>query len=67
MTPIFICYRRNDTSGHVGHLRDGLLQLFRSNEIFIDVHNIEGGADFFDAIKKTIMSSQVVLIAIGKR
>ncbi len=45
---IFISYRRDDDKYATGRLYDRLSEHFPKNRIFIDVDNLEPGADFVD-------------------
>jgi hypothetical protein len=64
---IFISYRRDDSSGWAGRLYDSLNRHFVSNQIFIDVDNLEPGTDFVEAIKSSVGSCDVLITVIGKR
>jgi tetratricopeptide (TPR) repeat protein len=64
---IFISYRRDDSSGYVGHLREKLGQHFGDQEIFRDIDTIEPGQDFSEAIEQAISSCEVLLAVIGKQ
>jgi hypothetical protein len=61
---IFISYRRQDTSFFAARLRDRLEQSF-PGQVFLDVSGIEAGADFLDRLKSAVLSSKVVIAAIG--
>jgi hypothetical protein len=65
-TGIFICYRREDSSGHAGRVFDALTKNFGTDQIFMDVAGIEPGADFLDVIEKSVASCQVLLAVIGR-
>ena len=67
MPRIFICYRREDTSGHAGRLRDALSARFGSGEIFRDFETIGPGDDFVQAMSRAIGSCQVFLAIIGNQ
>jgi TIR domain len=61
---IFICYRRED--GHAaGRLYDSLKQRFSSDQIFLDVDNIEPGQTFASAIHERVAASDAMLVVIG--
>jgi hypothetical protein len=59
MARIFICYCREDTSGHAGRLRDALSARFGSREIFRDIETIAPGEDFVQAMTRAIHSCRV--------
>jgi hypothetical protein len=68
---IFLNYRREDASGHVGRLRDALRYGppgepgFTDDQIFMDIDTIEPGVDFRDAIREAVAVSDVFLSVIG--
>src|SRR5260370_42709949 len=64
---IFISYRRDDGSAWAGRLYDSLSRNFVSNQIFIDVDNLDPGVDFVEAIETSVGSCDVLIAVIGKR
>lgn len=64
---IFISYRRDDSAGTSGRLKDYLDDAFGADHVFKDVDDIPAGADFRKVIGKELMDSSVVLIIIGKQ
>jgi hypothetical protein len=65
-TDIFINYRRSDTSGHAGRLEQVLSKRF-PGRVFMDIHTIEVGADFVDAINKEVGKCGVLIVLIGNQ
>ena len=65
MTKIFINYRRLDSEGYAGRLYDHLGKFFEAFNIFMDVQNIEPGADFVAALDEAVAACDVVLVVIG--
>lgn len=65
MARVFINYRRQDSEGYVGRMYDHLLKTFDADDIFMDVHNIDPGADFVLAIEKAVADCAVLLCVIG--
>jgi hypothetical protein len=63
---IFISYRRGDDPGSAGRLFDALKDTFETDQLFIDVDNIEPGLDFVQVIQERIAQSQILLAVIGK-
>jgi len=63
---IFICYRRDDSAGHTGRLRDSLAAEFGPDQIFRDLDTIRPGDDFVKAMSGGIASCQVFLAVIGR-
>ena len=64
---IFICYRRDDTAGHTGRLRDALSAEFGSDEIFRDLDTISPGDDFVEAMSHGVASCSVFLAIVGRQ
>ena len=62
---IFISYRREDTSGESGRLKDKLEQIFGRENIFYDVETLEAGLNFDQSIAKALSESKVLLAMIG--
>ncbi|OOG78260.1 toll/interleukin-1 receptor domain-containing protein [Algoriphagus sp. A40] len=62
---IFISYRREDTSGESGRLKDKLEQVFGQANIFYDVETLEAGLNFDQSIAKALNESKVLLAMIG--
>ena len=63
---IFISYRRSDSAGHAGRLRDDLTRLLGAT-VFMDVADIAPGAQFERVIDSELGSCGVVLAVIGPR
>lgn len=63
---IFICYRRGDSGGHAGRLRDQLAERFGDSRIFRDIERLPVGEDFVDAITRTLDHCRVMLVVIGR-
>ncbi|HEX7318426.1 MAG TPA: TIR domain-containing protein [Pyrinomonadaceae bacterium] len=64
---IFLSYRRDDTAGHAGRLRDALVARFGPERVFMDLESIRAGEDFVEVLKKAIDSSGVVVVVIGRQ
>jgi DNA polymerase len=65
MSRIFINYRRQDTEGYVGRLYDHLTRHFEPDDIFMDVENIQPGADFVAALEEAVSGCDVFIAMIG--
>jgi hypothetical protein len=65
MAGIFISYRRGDSSGYAGWLREHLAERFGPERIFMDVDTIEPGSDFVESIEGAVGSCDVLLAVIG--
>lgn len=66
-TFIFICYRREDSSGHTGRLFDRLAGLFGKEQVFNDINMIEPGEDFVEVIESMVSSCWLMLVVIGRQ
>jgi len=64
MAGIFISYRRADSDGWAGRLRDALRMRF-GDLVFQDVDNIADGEIFSDVIDRALQACDVALIIIG--
>jgi hypothetical protein len=64
---IFICYRREDTAGHAGRLRDRLAEVFGDSQVFLDTEHVGIGEDFVDRTTRVVGSCRAVLVVIGQR
>jgi hypothetical protein len=64
---VFMSYRREDTAGYAGRLYDALDSRLDVAEVFMDVGDIEPGADFTTAIADAVESCDVMLALIGSR
>jgi hypothetical protein len=67
MPKIFISYRRDDTGGHAGRLRDRLIQRFGDANVFRDLDRIAAGANFVSSIQEAVGECDVLLALIGKQ
>src|SRR5712691_1569140 len=63
---IFVCYRRDDSSGHAGRLFDRLSAQFGDDQIFMDIDTIEPGEDFVTVIKNAVGSCEILIAMIGR-
>jgi TPR repeat protein len=63
---VFISYRREDSAGYAGRIRDRLIQKFSSAQVFMDVDNIEPGLDFVEILGERVGDCDVLLAVIGK-
>ena len=61
---LFVNYRRADSSGYAGRLRDQLVAQFGRDRVFMDV-GILGGEDWVAAIERALGASGALLAIIG--
>ena len=62
---IFINYRREDSIGTAGRLRDRLAEAFGEENLFMDVDNIPAGVDFAAELNNQVATCRVFLAVIG--
>ena len=66
MSGIFISYRREDSSPYAGRLHDRLCDHFGADQVFMDVDDINPGADFASLIEQKVASCDALIAVIGK-
>jgi WD40 repeat protein len=67
VTRVFVSYRRRDSPGHAGRIRDALVARFGHGNVFYDLASVQGGANFAEVIENAIAESTVVLAIVGPR
>jgi hypothetical protein len=65
MAGVFLSYRRNDSGGWAGRLRDHLALRYGKDRVWQDVDNLTVGADYLPQILQNIAAADAVLIVIG--
>jgi hypothetical protein len=65
--PLFISYRRSDTTGEAGRLADSLEHLMGTACVFRDADDIRAGEDFASVLQQELAGAQAVIVLIGKR
>lgn len=65
MPLIFLCYRRSDTGGVAGRLYDRLLTEYTDDDVFRDIDDIPGGANFVAASEKALAGAKVFIALVG--
>jgi formylglycine-generating enzyme required for sulfatase activity len=63
---IFINYRRGDVPEAAGRLFDRLQDVFKHDQLFMDVDSIAPGMDFVRVLGERVAESDVLLAVIGK-
>jgi hypothetical protein len=66
MSKIFISYRRKDSQNATGRILDRLKQVFKTDEIFMDVESIPKGTNFLEFSKNRLQGAEIVVAIIGK-
>lgn len=64
---VFISYRREDSIGIAGRIRDRLATAFGATHVFFDIDAIPLGVDFRQYIRRMVADCDVLLVIIGRR
>jgi tetratricopeptide (TPR) repeat protein len=67
MSGVFISYRRADSGGWAGRLKDHLEMRFGADLVWQDVDDIPAGVDWLEQIKRGVDQADAVLVVIGPR
>ena len=62
---IFISYRRDDSAGQAGRMKDRLARELGDNAIFMDVDGIPLGVDFVKRLTAEVAACDILLAVIG--
>jgi len=65
MAGVFLSYRRSDSGGWAGRLRDHLVLRYGEDHVWQDVDDLTVGSDYLPQILEHIASADAVLIVIG--
>lgn len=65
--PLFISYRRCDTTGEAGRLAESLEQQLGSASVFRDADDIVPGEDFVVTLESELAGTRAVIVLIGKQ
>ncbi|MFH1660778.1 MAG: hypothetical protein FD131_2811 [Rhodocyclaceae bacterium] len=65
--PVFISYRRSDTTGEAGRLADSLENLLGAACVFRDADDIPAGEDFEVFLQRELAGTEVTVVLIGKK
>ncbi|NTV72038.1 MAG: toll/interleukin-1 receptor domain-containing protein [Azonexaceae bacterium] len=65
--PVFISYRRSDTTGEAGRLADSLENLLGAACVFRDADDIPAGEDFEVVLQRELAETEVTIVLIGKK
>ena len=66
-TLVFVSYRRVDADADAQWLAETLKREFGEEQVFVDVHDIEGGEDFQQTIEATLARAKALLAVIGPK
>jgi hypothetical protein len=64
---VFISYRRDDAAGFSHVIRDRLIEHLPKERVFMDVTDIDAGADFVKTLQDAVSQCDVLLALMGKR
>ncbi len=64
---VFVSYRRDDSADATDRLADALAAHFGPDRIFVDIDNIDLGADFAQVIENWVASCDALVVVIGPR
>jgi tetratricopeptide (TPR) repeat protein len=67
MAGVFISYRKDDSGGWAGRLKDHLEMRFGASQIKQDVDDIQRGAQWLEWITSEVQQADAVLVIIGPR
>ena len=67
MPRIVISYRRQDSDGIAGRIRDRLAARYSADAVFMDIDSIPFGVDFRKYVAETLANTDVVLTIIGPK
>lgn len=62
---IVISYRRDDSDGMAGRIRDRLIQRFGERAIFMDIDSIPFGVDFRSQIASALTETDILIAVVG--
>jgi hypothetical protein len=65
MPGVFLSYRRSDSGGWTGRLRDHLVVRYGEDRVWQDVDDLTLGSDYLPQILKQIAAADAVLVVIG--
>jgi formylglycine-generating enzyme required for sulfatase activity len=63
---IFINYRRVESLNHAQHLKTLFDKTFGTKRVFLDVHGIDGGANWLQTLERQVAASHAMVVLIGK-
>jgi TIR domain len=63
---VFICYRRDDSSGFARGIYDRLARRLGRGNVFFDVDNIAPGLDFVDILSERVGKCHALIAVIGR-
>lgn len=63
--PIFISYRRADSSAESGRLHSTILRELGKDSVFMDTSSIEPGTKWTEELEEALQASQIVIVVIG--
>jgi hypothetical protein len=67
MPSVFISYRRDESAGYAGRIHERLSSVLGNRSVFMDLDDINPGADFVKTIEGSLGTCDAVLVLIGRR
>ena len=61
---VFVSYRRGPAAGSAGRLYDAITARLGEDSVFMDVDDIEPGADFVEVISETLAGCRALVVVI---
>jgi hypothetical protein len=65
MPGVFLSYRRSDSGGWAGRIRDHLVLRYGDDRVWQDVDDLTAGADYLPQILEQVAAADAVLVVIG--
>jgi hypothetical protein len=63
---IIVSYRRDDSDGIAGRIRDHLIQRYGAQSVFMDIDSIPFGVDFQEHFSNALSDTNLLIAIIGK-
>lgn len=63
---IIVSYRRDDSDGIAGRIRDHLIQRYGAQSVFMDIDSIPFGVDFQEHFSNALSDTDLMIAIIGK-
>jgi hypothetical protein len=63
---IIVSYRRDDSDGIAGRIRDHLIQRYGAQSVFMDIDSIPFGVDFQEHFSSALSDTNLVIAIIGR-
>jgi TIR domain len=64
---VFVSYRRSDNFRAAQNVAEALKRSFGRGQVFFDIHDIQGGTDFSERLRKQLEATSHLIVVVGKR